>query len=115
VAGLFNYRGAPVPALDLSLLTLGRPAPARLNTRLVVVHYPDHRGDTRLLGLIAEKVTETVRRDPAEFVVSGITLDRAPYLGPIATDARGLLQWIEVERLVPASVRDVLFTSPLEQ
>ena len=51
----------------------------------------------------------------ASLIRSGITLDRAPYLGPIATDARGLLQWIEVERLVPASVRDVLFTSPLEQ
>ena len=115
VAGLFNYRGAPVPAIDLSRLTLNRPAPARLNTRLVVVHYPDHRGDSRLLGLIAEKVTETVRRDPAEFVASGVTLDRAPYLGPIATDARGLLQWIQVEHLLPPSVRDVLFTSPLAQ
>jgi chemotaxis-related protein WspB len=113
VAGLFNYRGAPVPAIDLSRLTLSRPAPARLNTRLVVVHYPDDRGDTHLLGLIAEKVTETVRRDPAEFVASGVTLDRAPYLGPIAADARGLLQWIQVENLLPPSVRDVLFTSPV--
>ena len=115
VAGLFNYRGAPVPAIDLSRLTLGRPAPARLNTRLVVVHYPDGRGDTHLLGLIAEKVTETVRRDPAEFAASGVTLDRSSYLGPVAMDARGLLQWIHVERLLPPSVRDVLFTPPLEQ
>jgi chemotaxis-related protein WspB len=115
VAGIFNYRGAPVPAIDLSRLTLGRPAPARLNTRLVVVHYPDGRGETRLLGLIAERVTETVRRDHAEFVASGVTLDRAPYLGPVAADPRGLLQWIQVERLLPPSVRDVLFAPPLEQ
>jgi chemotaxis-related protein WspB len=112
VAGLFNYHGAPVPAIDLSHLTMGRPARNRLNTRIVLVHYPDGRGKTHLLGLIAEKVTETVRREPADFVASGVTTDRAPYLGPVATDARGVLQWIDVEWLLPASVRDVLFTLP---
>jgi chemotaxis-related protein WspB len=112
VAGLFNYHGAPVPAIDLSQLTMGLPARNRLNTRIVLVHYPDGRGKTHLLGLIAEKVTETVRREPADFVASGVTTDRAPYLGPVATDARGVLQWIDVEWLLPASVRDVLFTRP---
>jgi chemotaxis-related protein WspB len=113
VAGLFNYRGVPVPVVDLSQLALGRPARSRLNTRIVLVHYPDASGGTRLLGLIAERVTETVRRDEADFVASGVTGDRAPYLGPVATDARGLLQWVAVESLLPASVRDVLFTPPV--
>jgi chemotaxis-related protein WspB len=112
VAGLINYRGVPVPAIDLSQLTIGRPAHARLNTRIIVVHYPDSRGETHLLGLIAEKVIETVRRDRTDFVPSGVTNDRAPYLGPVAADASGVMQWIDVERLLPASVRDVLFTSP---
>jgi chemotaxis-related protein WspB len=110
VAGLFNYRGVPVPVVDLSQLALGRPARSRLNTRIVLVHYPDGSGGTHLLGLIAERVTETVRRDEADFVASGVSSDRTPYLGPVATDARGLLQWIVVESLLPASVRDVLFT-----
>jgi chemotaxis-related protein WspB len=110
VAGLFNYRGVPVPVVDLSQLALGRPARNRLNTRIVLVHYPDGSGGTQLLGLIAERVTETVRRDEADFVASGVSSDRAPYLGPVATDARGLLQWIVVESLLPVSVRDVLFT-----
>jgi chemotaxis-related protein WspB len=113
VAGLFNYRGVPVPVIDLSQLTIGRPAQSRLNTRIVLVHYPDGGGGTRLLGLIAEKVTETVRRDKADFVATGVTSDRVPYLGPVATDARGLMQWIDVESLLPASVRAVLFTQPL--
>jgi chemotaxis-related protein WspB len=111
--GLFNCRGVPVPVIDLSQLTMGRPARSRLNTRIVLVHYPDGSGGTHLLGLIAEKVSETVRRDKADFVASGVTNDRAPYLGPVATDARGLMQWIDVESLLPASVRDVLFTTPL--
>jgi len=31
----------------------------------------------------------------------------------VATDARGLMQWVDVESLLPASVRDVLFTPPV--
>ena len=115
VVGVFDLRGAPVPVLDLSQLALGSPAPRLLSTRLVIVHYPDDRGDTRLLGLILEKATETVRRDPTDFADSGITIDRALYLGPVATDTRGLLQRVDVSTLLPASAREVLFTRPTEQ
>jgi chemotaxis-related protein WspB len=109
VAGVFNYRGAPVPVIDLSQLTLGQPAQRRLSTRIILVHYPDDNNETRLLGLIAEKATETVRREPADFVASGVTNAQASYLGPVATDARGLVQWIDVKKLLPASLREVLF------
>ena len=39
VAGIFNYRGRPVPAVDLCELTLGQPARERLSTRIIVVSY----------------------------------------------------------------------------
>ena len=110
VAGLLNYHGAPVPVIDLSALTMGRPAVRRLNTRIVLVHYPDERGTVRLLGLIAEKASETIRRDPGDFASSGVASTGTPYLGPVASDARGLLQWIDAETLLPTSVRDALFT-----
>jgi len=109
VAGVFTYHGAPVPVIDLSELALGRPSHARLSTRLLLVRYPDATGARRLLGLIAEKATETLRREPGDFVASGVRSDGAPYLGPVASDARGLIQWVEVEKLLPASVREVLF------
>jgi chemotaxis-related protein WspB len=109
VAGAVNYRGAPVPVIDLSELMLGRPAQKCLSTRVILVHYPDESGENHLLGLIAERTTETLWRDPADFVASGVTNDGALYLGPMATDARGLIQWIEVHKLLPASVREVLF------
>jgi chemotaxis-related protein WspB len=38
VAGVFAYRGAVVPVIDLSALTFGQPAEARTSTRLVLVH-----------------------------------------------------------------------------
>jgi chemotaxis-related protein WspB len=112
VSGVFNYRGAPVPVIDVSRLTLGRPAAHRLSTRIVVVHYPGTAGDTHLLGLIAEKATQTVRHEPADFLASGVSHAGASYLGPIATDPRGLLQWIDVRTLLPTALRDLLFTQP---
>jgi chemotaxis-related protein WspB len=114
LTGLFNYRGAPVPVIDLSQLTLGRPAARRLSTRIVLVHYPDQAGATHLLGLIAEKATQTARHEPSDFVASGVTNAGAPYLGPVATDRRGLLQWIDVRTLLPPSFRDLLFKEPID-
>ena len=114
VAGAFNYRGKPVPVIDLSELALGRPARLHMSTRIIIVRYPDGNGTLHQLGLIAEKATETVRRDPADFADSGVVNDGAPYLGPVATDPNGLVQRIEVTQLLPAAVRDVLFKQPLE-
>lgn len=109
VAGVFDYRGSPVPVIDLCEMMLGRPSRARLSTRLVVVRYRDQAANVHLLGLLAEHATETIRRDVADFVASGVSDERAPYLGPVATDSRGLVQWIRVDDLLTESVREVLF------
>ena len=109
ISGIINYHGTPVPVVDLSQLTVGRPAAQRLNTRIVLVHYTDRQNVSRLLGLIAEKASETIRRDPSEFAASGVNNPQMPHLGKVASDARGLMQWIEVGTLLPASVRDALF------
>lgn len=109
VAGAFDYHGTPVPAIDLCQLMLGRPSRRRLSTRIVLVHYSDAHGGTHLLGLIAEQVTRTLQREPVDFVSSGVESDGAAYLGPVVNDGHGLVQWIEVPRLLPEAVRDVLF------
>ena len=111
VAGVLDYRGTPVPVIDLSHLTLGRPASARLSTRIVIVDYPAGlAGRTRPLGLIAEHATETLRREPTDFVPSGVDVVAAPYLGGVATDPGGLVQRIDLGKLLPNHLRDRLFT-----
>lgn len=110
VAGIFNYHGTLVPAIDLSQVMLGRPAQRRLHTRIVLVQYTDDSGATHLLGLIAERVTETQQREPIDFSASGVSV---PHLGPVATDREGLAQRIEVNQLLPASVRELLFQQPI--
>jgi chemotaxis-related protein WspB len=109
VAGLFDFRGHPVPVVDLGLMAFDRPSPLRRSTRIILVHYPDAAGKRRVLGLVAEKVTETWRRDEADFAPSGISTEGARYLGPVASDSRGLIQRIVVREILSAPVRDALF------
>jgi chemotaxis-related protein WspB len=110
IAGLFDYRGTPVPVIDLSELALGRPAQRHLSTRLVVVRHGDH-----LLGVIAEQATETIQRDATDFAASGVTNKDAPYLGPVTRDGGRLIQWIEVHKLLPAAVINVLYRPGREE
>jgi chemotaxis-related protein WspB len=113
VVGCFSYRGTPVPVIDLTELALGRPAPRHLSTRVILVALggSDERTGQRerLLGLIAEKVTDTIRRDAADFSPTGITSDSAAYLGPVTTVGGRLLQWVEVSSLLPREVSEALF------
>ncbi|MFA6986401.1 MAG: chemotaxis protein CheW [Arenimonas sp.] len=114
VSGALNYRGRTVPLIDLSQLALGRPAEPRLSTRIVMVDYPDGSGQSRLLGLLAEHVTDTMSCAASDFRDSGVSVPDAPYLGPVATDAQGLVQWIQIDQLLPGAVRDLLFQTPVE-
>jgi chemotaxis-related protein WspB len=109
VAGVFTYRGQSVPVIDLSQLALGRPARRRLSTRMVLVHYPASGPDSRLLGLVLEKASEIMHREPSEFRDSGLDHSAAPYLGPVTDDARGLIQAVRIQDLLPPAVQAQLF------
>jgi chemotaxis-related protein WspB len=109
VAGVLRFRGDTVPVVDLGLVALGRAAERRLSTRIILAHYATARGEKQLLGLIAERVTDTLRRERSDFAPAGITSPDAPYLGPLTSDERGLMQWILVDQLLPESVRVALF------
>jgi len=111
VAGVLNYHGRLVPVIDLSEVATGQLSAARLSTRLILVRYPMDAEKQQVLGLMAEMATETIRLEPAAFNHPGIDAPKAPFLGPVAKDARGLIQRIEVEKLLPEALRDQLFRS----
>ena len=109
VAGLFSYRGRPVPLIDLRRLTLRRPARPKFSTRIILVTDRADDGSDHLIGIIAERVTETTHRDPADFREAGFSNPATPYLGGVATTAEGLVQRLDVRRLLPPATRDMLF------
>ncbi|OLL33722.1 chemotaxis protein CheW [Burkholderia sp. SRS-W-2-2016] len=108
VAGVLEHDGAPLPLIDVPALALGRPAAQLMSTRMVLVRYP-HAGRVRLLALLLEGATRTIRLEPEAFHATGIDTPHARYLGPVASEAGGLVQWIRVEQLLPADVQALLF------
>ncbi|HXT71156.1 MAG TPA: chemotaxis protein CheW [Vicinamibacterales bacterium] len=100
VAGLIDLRGTPVPIVDLASLTLGRPTRSRLSTRIVVVR--DENDRARLTGLLVERATDMRRCDAADFTAAPVRHERAPYLGAVSAGAAGLIQLIDVSRLLAA-------------
>lgn len=113
IAGLFVYRGTPVPLVDLMQVAFGQPCRRRMSTRIILVNYPDE-GTSRLLGLLAEQSTEMIRREEADFSSTGVTVENSPYLGPVTRDEQGLIQRMEIDRLLSDEVKAVIFQSEPE-
>jgi chemotaxis-related protein WspB len=114
VAGVIHRHGTPVPVIDVSRLALGRAAHPLRSTRLVIVHYrsataPDGDDAGRRLGLILERATQTRRIDRAQFADSGVATPHARWLGPVAHDAVGLVQWIDIRHMLDDDVKALLF------
>jgi chemotaxis-related protein WspB len=119
IAGVIDYEGVPVPVVDLPMLALGRPARALMSTRLVLVY---DRGEAdssqtshappRRLALLLESATRTQSIAPERFAESGIATPEARWLGPVAQDEHGFVQWVKVGQLLDARVRALLFPDP---
>ncbi|MDX5409454.1 MAG: chemotaxis protein CheW [Thauera sp.] len=109
VAGMFDYRGVVVPVIDLCRLATSNTCRALLTTRIVLVDYPGHDGTHRVLGLLAEQVTETVKLRDDDFQPPGIDVPEAPYLGELTRIDGEMVQHLAVERLLPEDLREQLF------
>ena len=113
VAGLFNYRARVTPVIDLCKLALGRRCEDFLSSRIILIDYdrvsgmaPNGRG--QILGLLAEQVTETCTL-PSSTSASPVNVAQTPYLGEIFYSGAELNQCVEVSKLLPDSVRELLF------
>ncbi|MCX5544026.1 chemotaxis protein CheW [Paraburkholderia sp. CNPSo 3076] len=119
IAGVIDYEGAPVPVVDLPMLALGRPARMLMSTRLVLVYDRDDdagaaaaHANPRRLALLLESATRTQSIAPERFAEGGIATPEARWLGPVARDERGFVQWVKVAQLLDARVRARLFPDP---
>ena len=108
VAGVFRYRDELVPVIDLCQLICGRPVSPLLSTRLILVTHPGPSGAGRILGLLAERATD-VLEDAARPEPSGVAALEAPYLGGLGASGGSMIQYVNVERLLPDDVRERLF------
>ena len=88
VAGLMRYHQNLVPVIDLCQLLQGKQAVKYLSTRIIMVECLFQEQSHRL-GLIAERVTETVKIPKSAFAQ-----------GDLAMDHKGVIQQVRLDRLV---------------
>ncbi len=114
VAGVMQYRGVSIPVVDLSQLTAGFPAPARMNTRVVLVTARNVEGQSQVFGLIAERATRMISLTQEQFTVLSEEGGDLAFLGKVAWEFGIAMRQIEVDRiservLAPAASRRTNF------
>ena len=107
VAGLMDLHGEPVPVVDLSHLAGLAPEQIWFDTRIILVDYPLPGRATASLGLLAEHVSGIEPVQPGALREPGV--GGAAFLGRVASSAAGMLQIVELEQLLGADARALLF------
>lgn len=111
VAGVFSCRGKIVPVIDVNALLGESPARRLLSTRIVLVKQPTEKGETRLLGVLAEHATETLSCRKEDLQPPGIKVGNAHYLGEILQHPAGLVQRVTVENILSDELKSMLYES----
>ncbi|MDJ0581112.1 chemotaxis protein CheW [Crocosphaera sp.] len=110
VAGVFNYRSKIVPAIDLCYLIGEYPCRHCLSTRIIIVNYPMADGTSRYLGLMAERVTDTLYKSENEWRSKEVTSEIAAYFGEIIPEKDGMIQTLRVDQLLSNTQRNWLLS-----
>lgn len=99
IAGVFNYHGRILPAIDLCQLIRGTPCQVSYSTRIVIVS-DLVRNQTYQLGLMAERVTETLKATAAIDANDTKQVSTVPYLGEVFISEKGMIQQIKWQHLL---------------
>lgn len=112
VRGLFSYRGTPVAAVDVSVLSGAGAAPEKMSTRILIASWTGAGGESRLVGLLATSVTETITRGPQDSPPSRLNLPDAPWIESVFVVGDEVVPCVRVDAFLPAEVRALLDAGP---
>jgi chemotaxis-related protein WspB len=115
VRGVLNYRGTPVPVIDITLMLSGRPSVEHLSSRIILVKYPEKGESENVLGVLAEHATDTAIRETADFIDSGIASPGMPCLGKISVVGKTMLQIVKIDDLLTDELKAILFAAQGEK
>jgi len=106
ILGMANYRSSPVPIIDLGLLLNDQPCRQQLSTRIILTTLSLGRQFKKIVGLLAENVTETVKT-PKDWQPP------APNQGPIFLEGtltpQPMVRWFQPEQMLPEDIPGLSF------
>lgn len=103
VTGLLNYRGEIIPVIDLCELLTKNKHSYKFSTRIIVVNYMSEQQTPYLLGLIAEKVTETLNIQETELNYPKIPVNTPFYLGETIIAQDEMIFCLNIDSLLSES------------
>jgi len=109
LAGTFVYRGRVVPVVDLHRLAGVGECPLLLSSRIILVPLSGC-DDRRLLGLLAAEVADLQELEADGQALTRLHQNGQPDLGPVLADRHGVLRLLDLDQLLPESVRGSLLT-----
>lgn len=104
ISGVFNYRGAIVPAVDLSILFSGKPAERTFSTRYMLVKFSDG-GREALAALVARRITTVAEIDDASITPP----EGASYGGGVFSVNGRLAQVFKIENFIDSGDAGEIF------
>lgn len=113
IRGIFNYRGTPVPVVDLSIFFNHHACRGSFGTRIIIIHINMRDGTIKAVGLLAEHVTKVIKCNPQDFRSNGISANHAQFLQSVYQHENGIIQIIDVKKVIPDSISQQLNTHAL--
>jgi chemotaxis-related protein WspB len=113
LAGALVYRGRVVPVVDLHRLLGAGDCPPLLSSRIILVPYGTAEQE-QLVGLLAAEVAEAREVEPPSRVSLPAGAPGQPDPGPVLVEGGNLLHLVEIDRLLPETVRGQLASAPRE-
>jgi chemotaxis-related protein WspB len=107
IIGYINYRGTMIPVIDLALQLTGEPSRKLLSTRIIVINSDFFDNGNTLIGMIAEKVTETKHIDESDIKYPMIE-ESEKNLNGILHGNEGIIRRLRFDNLLPDSFRSNL-------
>jgi chemotaxis-related protein WspB len=108
VKGMINYHGSPVPVFDFCALEGGDSSRTFYSTRIILVNYPLD-DDEKLVGVIAERVTDVIKCSESDIRSSGILLEKGMLEGAGNSGQEELVQLFDINRMIPEDVLRELY------
>lgn len=110
LSGLMNYRGKPLPVIDICIASLERPCKRHMNSRIIITNVLSTSGVSHTIGLLVENVVGMVRHEDEDIVAHPVNLENTPHLENIYMDKKSneMIQYVNANALLTEEIKGIL-------
>jgi len=109
IAGVFNYRGKLIPVINLSIIIKNKSINEIMSTRIIIVNFNSEKYGNKIVGLLAENVTETITCTKKDLQQQSIKIEKAPYFTDILVRGLQMIQIIDINKLISNEIQEQFF------